>query len=707
MDITIAQFKKHYVAVCIIISFSIYGIFWSYHKFLSGFIFPVTSIENAYNAAFLLFFAIGVTLPQWLLKAVLFSEHLRQPDMNAHVPSLPSGRADLQNVTLVMSGVIMILSLLMVIVVFCQDTFAGIRDSIYKHFYLSSCYPVCDTLLVFAFSGIIWTLVGILCVMLYRMVLSLTTQTGVYQTLEQRFYMLIFGGVIAGMFIWPLLFQLLGNVKLVMLLTLVPLAFSAFWLPAVFSRSAERSYLKHFELKTGVLERSYISKNSAGLLVLGGAILLGGHYPVITYFESLACFPLGRLSISPALPALCILAGWYYGFKRELSGRQYKNGAIIPLYRWAAASLATIFLLALIFRRHMNTNLFMLALWYSSCGISLFFIGDLLFCLRLIIAGAVASMFLGWVMWVLMMCLGCLAGLVIFAHFCLESYGSLMTVIILFYSALIVTGLVVIFTSPQEKWLRQVLMYCLLPIFCSTFIIFWVSHNWLLPKQYGVAGYSESLNGTWKIVRFEDHRCWFSQVNARTILDQEDLSNAWSGQLNEMFAQRYIKKAFLAGSIVGDVSHLPLQISKDILVDSHILKAGEFCIYKSDRDFGVSDICVDVQQLLMDKWKKYDLIWLDGNRLFDQTLSRNYSFWYKLIDHLNNNGMLVIAGTDDPDSAPVKSLSATMSVIAGLCNADLSVITQDSPDFPSSSCTIFTLIKKTKNDGPMAIEILQ
>ena len=175
------------------------------------------------------------------------------------------------------------------------------------------------------------------------------------------------------------------------------------------------------------------------------------------YFESLASFPLGKFFFGPAFPTLGILAGWYYGFKRELSGRQYKNGAIIPLYRWAAASLAMVFILSMAFQRHWNTNVFILALWYLSCGVSLFFIGDLLYCLRQIISGAVASMFLGWFMWVLMMCLGILIGVVIFAHICLEVYGSLMTVVILFYSALIITGLVAMFTSPQEKWLRRCL----------------------------------------------------------------------------------------------------------------------------------------------------------------------------------------------------------------------------------------------------------
>ncbi len=693
MDISIAQFKKHYVCVCVIIAFSLTGILSGYKEFLASHIFPLSHIEMAYNASFLIFFAIGVMLPQWLLKAVFLTEHFKAESRADLVATLPSGRADLQPVTLVMSGVSLLLALFIVCAVFWQGAFCAFRMELYRSFLLGGHYWLCDGFLVFIFTGIVWILAGFLCAILYRMAVSLTTQTGVYQTLEQRFYMQLLGGYVGGMLFWPFMIELLDNIQLVLLLSLLPLAVSAFWLPAVFSRSAEKSYIKHFELKTGVQERSYISVSGACLLVYLGGVLLGGYLPVLAHVEAMSGFDFAHSRYHNAFLAGLIYIGWYLSFRREISGRQYEAGSIIPLYRWSAACLGTVFVLALINRQGWCNNILAVLVWYSFYCCGVIFLGDMLFILKQLIPRALASLALSWVLWVVMSCLGCLSGELLFAHFLLNNVGSLMVMITLFFTSVIASGTVIIFTSPQEIWHKRVVMLCVLPIIFSTLIIFWISHNWILRKHENVVGYNESLCGTWAIRQYGQYDCWFAAVDG-VLCGQHGIGDKnWGLRLKDITSDISIKKALIAGAAVEDLAVLKKELKKDIVIDPHMMGASKIAISDTAQVYGINSIYNDFEQVLSDSWQSYDLIWLDGEAFVSAGINRNLWFWHRVIRLLKVDGILVIGVAEDADSQLLKQLSESIGLLSRAAGFQVSLVSMAPDDYLNlPGCKLLTVL---------------
>ncbi|MBN2063878.1 MAG: hypothetical protein JW745_03670, partial [Sedimentisphaerales bacterium] len=571
MDISIVQFKRHYVFVCIMTAFSLAGIFTGYREFLLARVFPQADISGVYTISFMLFLACGVMLPQWLLKAFFLTESYKTSDISGRVNTLPTGRADLQPVTLVVSACCLSICFSVILLIFLQPFFSDMRLWLYSKFYLGlNCWLI-DALLVFLFTGLIWVQVGFLFAMLYRMVLSLTTQTGIYQTLEQRFYLLTGGGYIAGMFFWLLLAGQLYNTRLLVILSLIPLVLSALWLPIVFSRSTERSFIKHFELKTGVQERSYLSIRSVCLSMFFSGMLTGAYLPLLGHIEDLAGF--GWLANAYCQPFMLLLlfCGWYFAFRRDIAGRQNASGVIVPLYRWAGSCLGTIFILALINRQHWCGNSGAILLWYVFFAAGLFFLGDMLFNVRQLIARALPSLSLGWGLWVVMSCLGYIAGDLLFARGLLEIAGSLMVMMTLFFAGVIATGVTIIFTSPQEYWHRRVILFCILPVIISTLVIFWITHNWILKKQGIVIAYCETVANTWAISRYDDNYLWFDLRASQLCMYEQPGPDTWANFLGHILADSPVQNILISGSAIEVVPTLRVNIEKDIIIPAALM----------------------------------------------------------------------------------------------------------------------------------------
>ena len=643
-DISIAQFKKHFVFVCVIIAFSITGIIVGFKEFLSCRIFPLTNIDMAYNTSLLFFMAIGIMLPQWILGALLWREQLKLENKTDSLPKLPTGRADLQTVTLVLSGVIILLCMAVVIAIFWQGGFYRIRSYIYNSFFLSRYLWISDGLLVFLFTGIIWILCGILCALLYRMALSLTTQTGPYQTLEQRFNILLALGYIAGMLVWPFLCSVILNCSLVMLLSLLPLIACAFWLPAIFSRSAERSYIKHYELKTGVLQRSYLSGKSAAVSVLLGGILFGSYLPLVTYLERLSGFGFISPKYNYAWYAAVLLSGWYFSYRRDIAGHQHPQGVITPLYRWSACCLGLIFCIALSQSQTWCQGVIAFSIWQSFSLAGLFFLGDVMYNLKQLMPRAIASLSLGWVIWVVMLCLGILWGRIIFIRISLPLLGSLLTIVILFFGAMITNGITIIFTSPHERWHRRVAVYSLLPIIFSTLIIFWVTQNWILNKHDNVVNYCETIDKTWEINLANRGNFWFRQVS--TCLDTTKClhKHDYSSGLKEIINTDFSGRILLTDSVVKDIPSLELKnngIRCDIITEQAIIYLPEIVKTRAVYDFGVARVYWNFEQVFTDRLRSYDVICVGDDFAESNIFLKNPVLFKRILAKLKPEGMLI------------------------------------------------------------------
>ena len=666
-DISIAQFKKHFVFVCVIISFSITGIIVSFKEFLSCRIFPLTNIDMAYNASFLFFMAIGIMLPQWVLGALLWSEQRRQDKDSVAIPRLPTGRADLQTVTLVLSGVMILFCLVVVLALFWQGSFYQLRTYIYNSFFLSRFLWVSDSLLIFLFTGLIWLLCGIMCALLYRMALSLTTQTGQYQTLEQRFNILLAIGYIAGMVFWQFLSSLIYNCGLLMLLSLVPLIMCAFWLPANFSRSAERSYIKHYELKKGVQQRSYLSGKSAAISILLGGILFGSYVPLASYLEQLSGFGIISHNYFHPWSALFLLAGWYYSFKRDNAGKVYPQGVITPLYRWSVCCLGLIFSIALSQNQPWCRGLAALIIWQVFMLTGLFFLGDVMYCLKQIMPRAIASVSLGWVIWVVMMCLGILIGKVIFVRLSLPLLGSLLTVVILFFGSMITNGVTIIFTTDHDKWHRSFAIYSLLPIIFSTLIIFWVTQNWILYKNNEIVNYCETIDKTWAISLADRGNFWFRQITSAERLSDYQARNVGKAELTGILQNNKASRYLLAGSVMREIPGLDLKnngIKCDIIAEQAIIYLPELVKTRAVNDFGVSRIYWNFEQMFADKLRSYDLICVDTDIVKYDIFMKNPLLCRRLLNKLTPDGMFIILTRKNAIDNKLKELRESINRVS-------------------------------------------
>ncbi len=673
-------------------AFSLAGIFTGYREFLQARVFPQADISGVYTISFMFFLACGVMLPQWLLKAFFLTESYKATGSSGRVNTLPTGRADLQPVTLVVSACCLTICFSVILLVFFQPYISNMRIWFYSNFYLGlNCWLV-DALLVFLFTGLIWVQVGFLFAMLYRMVLSLTTQTGVYQTLEQRFFLLTGGGYIAGMFFWMLLVGQLYNTRLLVILSLVPLVLSALWLPVVFSRSTERSFIKHFELKTGVQERSYLSIRAVCLSMFFASMLSGAYLPVLGHIEDLAGF--GWISNDFRQPVMLLLlfCGWYLAFRRDIAGRQNTSGVIVPLYRWAGSCLGTVFMLALINRQNWCGNTGAILLWYVFFASGLFFLGDMLFNVRQLIARALPSLSLGWGLWVVMSCLGYIAGDLLFARSLLEVTGSLMVMMTLFFAGVIATGVTIVFTSPQEYWHRRVIFFCILPIVISTLVIFWITHNWILKKQGDVIAYCETVSHTWAVSHYDDNCLWFDLlVGQQCSYDQPGFAT-WANCLGHILADSPVQKVLISGSAIKVVPAIREQVGKDIVIPAELMAR----LQKQPQKFPGDDrtgFYLDFEQVLADNWKQYDLIWLDS-----YTMSRysfeNLRFWHRLLGRLAPGGAVAIGCDGQPQDREVVALSHSLGLIARAANMDITVMSvPTSEENIHPVCTLISILK--------------
>lgn len=672
MDISIAQFKKHYVCVCVVIAFSLAGIMVGYKQLLATRVFPLVDIDSAYISSFILFFAVGVMLPQWLLKVVFMSKSRKS--VRTDTPAtLPSGRADLQPVTLVLSAVSLLLAVLIVIAVVWHNWFITFRSGIYARFLLADYFWLVDGVLVFLFSGYIWVLAGFLCAILYRMAISLTTQTGVYQTLEQRFYLLLFSGCILGEFFWSYYATAVNNVILVLLSGLLPLVLCAFWLPAVFSRSAERSYIKHFELKVGVQERSYVSVFYACLAVFLAAMLMSGFMPVVRHIEILAGFSLVCSPYHSGLVLACLYLGWYLAFRRDLAGRQYPPGSVIPLHRWSAACLGTVFVLALFNSQDWFGGIVAILLWYVFYGFSLVFLGELQYLVKQLMPRAMASLSLSWMMWVVMFFLGSLAGRVVCVHWLLPGFGSLMTVIVMFFASVIASGVVIVFVSPQERWHRRMFFLCILPILFSTLIIFWISHNWIIKKQDNVVATIETMAGSWQVRKYDNDVLWYNSIEGVLNTEKDSFENRWRAELLDILAADDVRTVLIYGAALDGMAFYRPELVKDIITDQSAFYASGIAQNNTSYTLGLRNVFWNFQQLFADKWLNYDLIWLEGPELFSNGIAQNLFFWHKITKLLNNRGRLILFSPGRADDREVVRISECLSILARPMNATLTV----------------------------------
>ena len=666
-DISIAQFKKHFVFVCVIIAFSITGILVGFKEFLACRIFPLTNIDMAYNASFLFFMAIGIMLPQWILGALLWTDQLKQDGKTDTLPNLPTGRADLQTVTLAISGVIILLCLTVVVSLFWQGGFYRLRAYIFNSFFLSRFLWISDGLLVFLFTGFIWLLCGIMCALLYRMALSLTTQTGLSQTLEQRFNMYLVFGYIIGMIIWPFACSVIVNCSLILLLTLLPLIACALWMPAIFSRSADRSYIKHYELKSGVQERSYLSGRKAAISILLGGILFGSHLPIIAYLERLAGFGLISSRYNYSWYTAFLLLGWFFSYRREMAGRSHPQGVITPLYHWSACCLGLIFCIALSQNQSWSHALVAIVIWNIFLLAGLFFLGDVMFCLKLLMTRAVASLSFGWVIWMVMFCLGVLLGRIIFVRIALPLLGSLLTIIILFFGSMITNGVTIIFTSPYERWHRRVAVYSVLPIIFSTLIIFWVTHNWILKKQDQIVNYCETIEKTWAVSLADRGNFWFRQISACT-----DSNNCLSEHYSSVDIANIIRKDFtgrmlLAGAVVKDIPEFNLKsnsIKCDIIAEQAIIYLPELVKTRAVHDFGIARIYWNFEHMLTDRFRAYDIICISSDLIEPNIFIRNPLFGRRLLARLSPEGMLIIVTDSNVITSDLNVLRQAISQLS-------------------------------------------
>lgn len=692
MDISIVQFKRHYVFVCIMVAFSLAGVFVGYREFLSASVFTTIGIDSIYSASFFLFSALGVMLPQWLLKAIFISEQNKPTGGLEGVNTLPTGRADLQSVTLAISGTSLTISLMVVVAVFFRPIFCQIRSWLYGNFYLGPNVWIVDVLLVFLFSGAIWTLAGFLCAMLYRMVLSLTTQTGVYQTLEQRFYLLLFGGWVSGLFFWNYFSGLLLNTRLLVIFGLLPLVVSSFWLPLFFSRSAERSYVKHFELKSGVKQRRSFSIRSVCFCVFAGGVLTGAYLPILSHIESLVGFGLipGKY-IQPCI-LLFVLSGWYFAFRRDISGRQSDSGIITPLYRWSGSCLGVVFVLSLINRQHWSDNLLAILLWYVFCGYGLFFLGDMLFNLKQLVARSQPSMSLSWVLWVFMLFLGCVCGNLLLAHFLLSLVGSLVVIIFMFFGGVIATGVTIVFTSPQEHWHRRVILVCIMPIVVSTLVIFWIAHNWILKKQGDIIGFRETLTETWILCRHEGSSNWYSRADGRLVQGWLHAGLSYGGLwLSNIMPGVQNGRVLISGNVLEDVPFLDREMKKDVIFESGAMLSNLPTQRRMLELWGIENIYVDFEQVVGDRWSKYDVIWLDQLSL-NKFSWENVRFWHRLISLMAPGGTIAIGCDTGQCERETARLILALTRMLSQGRATIAVIeTPVSPEKKRPAYTIITI----------------
>ncbi len=667
-DISIAQFKKHFVFVCVIIAFSITGILVGFKEFLSSRIFPLTNIDMAYNTSFLFFMSIGVMLPQWILGALLWTDQLKHEGKRDTLPNLPTGRADLQTVTLAISGVIILLCLAVIVSLFWQGWFYHLRSYMFNSFFLSRFLWISDSLLVFVFTGFIWLLCGILCALLYRMALSLTTQTGPYQTLEQRFNMLLALGYIIGMCIWPYVCSVIINCSLILLLSLLPLIACSLWLPAIFSRSTDRSYIKHYELKSGVQERSYLSGKKAAVSILLGGLLFGSYLPLTAYLERIAGFGVIPAKYSHSWLTLFLLAGWYFSYRRELAGRQHPQGVITPLYHWSACCLGLIFCIALSQNQSWCHGVIAIIIWNLFLLSGLFFMGDLLFCLKQLMTRAVASLSFGWFIWMVMFCLGVLFGRILFIRISLPLLGSLLTVIILFFGAMITNGITIMFTSSHVRWHRRVAVYSILPIVFSTLIIFWVTHNWILKKQGQVVNYCETIDKTWAVSLADRGNFWFSQVSACNDSDNCLSEHYMAVDIANIINKDFNGRMLLAGSVIKDIPEFNLKNSRikcDIIAEQAIIYLPELVKTRAINDFGIARIYWNFEHMLTDKFREYDVICISKDIIEPHIFIKNPLFCHRIINRLSSDGMLMIVTDSNTITGNMEVMRKSIYEISG------------------------------------------
>ncbi|MBI9017511.1 MAG: hypothetical protein JEZ07_09655 [Phycisphaerae bacterium] len=203
--ISLAQYRKRFIFVCILQGFCATGTFFSYLLLVKSISGDLHINKLAIGSVLIGCFCVGLMSPQWLIRRLLswcrrFGARQAEP-----VSWLPDSQGDPAAIGTALSGMILIYALLAVLVTLVLPLVFKFHDWVEYHFFLGVVSGFgFDLFVLILLLGPVWFAFGIAVDLLYRLGLTFTTMTGVCRRFDRNIPVFLFAGIVLGIPLWQL-----------------------------------------------------------------------------------------------------------------------------------------------------------------------------------------------------------------------------------------------------------------------------------------------------------------------------------------------------------------------------------------------------------------------------------------------------------------------------------------------------------------------